>query len=72
MERMEMQYVLVLSFNRFFGSWAIVLGQSCYLSNHTFERICSKIQVTQTFDYLLGITCSERKQQTLLRWVNYS
>ena len=30
MEFMEVQYVLVMSLIRFFGSWAIVLGQSCF------------------------------------------
>ena len=32
MEFMEVQYVLVMSLIRFFGSWAFVLGQSCFLS----------------------------------------
>ena len=30
MEFMEVQYVLVMSLIRFFGSWAIVLRQSCF------------------------------------------
>ena len=36
MEFMEVQYVLVMSLIRFFGSWAIVLGQSCSISSQGF------------------------------------
>ena len=35
MEFMEMQLALVVSLIGFFGSWAIVLGQSCFILEPT-------------------------------------
>ena len=62
MEYMEVQYVLVMSLIRFFASWAIVLGQSCFLVTWRFlESKCQKCMYI--FNFVCQYSCTHLCKQ---------